>query len=64
MAMVLPMDFYDRSDVMTISLHENPKMLFPGTGYEDEIGEGEGKGYCVNLPLPVGHLRSGLHEGL
>ena len=46
--------FYDRSDVMTVSLHENPKMLFPGTGYEEEIGEGEGKGYCVNLPLPVG----------
>jgi acetoin utilization protein AcuC len=46
--------FYDRSDVMTISLHENPKTLFPGTGFEDEIGEGEGRGYCVNLPLPVG----------
>jgi acetoin utilization protein AcuC len=46
--------FYDRSGVMTISLHENPKTLFPGTGFEDEIGEGEGKGYCVNLPLPVG----------
>lgn len=46
--------FYGRSDVMTISLHENPKMLFPGTGFEDEIGEGEGRGYCVNLPLPVG----------
>lgn len=46
--------FYDRSDVMTISMHENPKMLFPGTGFEDEIGEGPGKGYCVNLPLPVG----------
>jgi acetoin utilization protein AcuC len=46
--------FYGRSDVMTISLHENPKTLFPGTGFEDEIGEGEGRGYCVNLPLPVG----------
>jgi acetoin utilization protein AcuC len=46
--------FYERSDVMTISLHQNPKMLFPGTGFEDEIGEGEGKGYCVNVPLPVG----------
>lgn len=46
--------FYDRSDIMTISLHENPKMLFPGTGFEDEIGQGPGKGYCVNLPLPVG----------
>ncbi len=46
--------FYGRSDVMTISLHENPKILFPGTGFEDEIGEGEGRGYCVNLPLPTG----------
>lgn len=46
--------FKDRKDVMTISLHENPKILFPGTGFEDEIGEGPGKGYCVNLPLPAG----------
>ena len=46
--------FYHRSDVMTISLHENPKTLFPGTGFEDEIGEEAGRGYCVNLPLPVG----------
>jgi acetoin utilization protein AcuC len=46
--------FYDRSDVMTISLHESPKTLFPGTGFEDEIGTGAGKGYCVNVPLPVG----------
>ena len=46
--------FYDRSDVMTISFHENPKMLFPGTGFEDDIGEGAGRGYCVNLPLPAG----------
>jgi acetoin utilization protein AcuC len=46
--------FYDRSDVMTISLHENPTSLFPGTGFADEIGEGEGKGYCVNIPLPIG----------
>ena len=46
--------FYDRSDVMTISLHQNPKTLFPGTGFADEIGDGPGKGYCVNVPLPVG----------
>jgi acetoin utilization protein AcuC len=39
---------------MTISLHENPAVLFPGTGFEDEIGSGRGKGYCVNVPLPVG----------
>lgn len=46
--------FYDRSDVMTISLHQDPRTLFPGTGFADEIGTGEGKGYCVNIPLPVG----------
>jgi acetoin utilization protein AcuC len=45
---------YDRSDVMTISIHENPRVLFPGTGFVDEIGNGDGKGYCVNVPLPVG----------
>ncbi len=46
--------FYDRSDVMTISFHENPRMLFPGTGFENEIGTGKGKGFCVNVPLPIG----------
>jgi acetoin utilization protein AcuC len=46
--------FYDRSDVMTISFHQDPRTLFPGTGFADEIGTGQGKGYCVNVPLPVG----------
>lgn len=46
--------FYDRSDVMTISLHQNPRTLFPGTGFENEIGTGSGRGYCVNIPLPIG----------
>jgi acetoin utilization protein AcuC len=46
--------FYDRSDVMTISFHESPGTLYPGTGHEDEIGSGQGEGYCVNVPLPIG----------
>jgi acetoin utilization protein AcuC len=46
--------FYERSDVMTISFHESPEALFPGTGFVEEIGKGEGKGYCVNVPLPIG----------
>jgi len=46
--------FYDRRDVMTMSFHESPGTLFPGTGREDEIGSGQGRGYCVNVPLPVG----------
>ncbi len=44
--------FYDRSDVMTISIHESGKYLFPGTGFPEETGEGQGKGYSVNFPLP------------
>ena len=46
--------FYEDPQVLTISLHQNPRTLFPGTGFEDEMGEGAGKGYCVNVPLPIG----------
>jgi len=46
--------FYERADVMTVSLHQDGRTLFPGTGFADEIGTGEGEGYCVNLPLPPG----------
>jgi len=34
--------FYDRSDVMTVSFHQDPKTLFPGTGFANEIGAGAG----------------------
>ncbi len=46
--------FYNRSDVLMISLHEDGRFIFPGTGAVDEIGEGDGRGYTVNIPLPVG----------
>ena len=46
--------FYQRADVMTLSFHESGKTLYPGTGFEEEIGEGPGQGYSVNFPLPVG----------
>ncbi len=46
--------FYERSDVMTVSLHQSGTTLFPGTGFEVEIGHGAGRGYSVNFPLPVG----------
>jgi acetoin utilization protein AcuC len=46
--------FYSSSDVMVISLHESGKTLFPWTGFENEIGEGAGRGFNVNVPLPVG----------
>jgi len=46
--------FYRRNDVLTISLHESGKTLFPWRGFEHEIGEGAGLGYNVNVPLPAG----------
>jgi len=46
--------FYRRNDVMTVSFHESGKTLFPWGGFEDEIGEGAGLGYNVNLSLPPG----------
>jgi len=39
---------------MVISMHESGATLFPGTGFENEIGDGAGRGYTVNIPLPVG----------
>lgn len=46
--------FYERPDVFTISLHESGKTLFPWGGFENEIGEGAGRGFNVNVPLPAG----------
>jgi acetoin utilization protein AcuC len=43
--------FYDDPRVLTISLHESGRYLFPGTGFPGEIGEGEARGTSLNLPL-------------
>ena len=43
--------FYDDPDVLTISLHESGRHLFPGTGEPGEVGEGAARGTSVNLPL-------------
>lgn len=44
--------FYDRDRVLTISLHQDGRTLFPGTGFVDEMGSGPGLGFSVNIPLP------------
>jgi acetoin utilization protein AcuC len=54
--------FYDRNDVMTVSLHESGKTLFPGDGFVNEIGIGPGKGYNLNIPLPVGTYDAAYEE--
>jgi acetoin utilization protein AcuC len=43
--------YYDTDQVMTISLHESGIYFYPGTGFENEIGVGSGRGYSVNVPL-------------
>ena len=45
--------FYESDQVLTISLHESGYSLFPGTGFEYEIGSGRGEGFSVNLPFPA-----------
>ena len=47
--------FYDRDDVLTVSLHADPKRFYPFFwGYDSEQGTGPGHGFNVNLPLPRG----------
>lgn len=43
--------FYRNPKVLTISTHENGRYLFPGTGFETEMGEGEGFGFTLNIPF-------------
>ena len=47
--------FYDRADVLYISLHGDPAEAFPYfSGFADETGAGAGAGFTLNLPLPPG----------
>ncbi len=43
--------FYQDDRVLTISLHETGKTLYPWSGFENETGSGAGTGYNVNIPL-------------
>jgi len=46
------------SRVLFISIHQDPRTVYPGKGFVDEIGEGEGRGYSVNIPLLPGSTKS------
>ncbi|WP_323775715.1 GNAT family N-acetyltransferase [Leisingera sp.] len=44
--------FYDRADVLTVSIHGDPSFAYPYfTGFRDETGQGSGAGYNLNIPL-------------
>ncbi len=44
--------FLEDPSVLYLSTHQYPH--YPGTGWIDEVGKGEGEGYTVNVPLPAG----------
>jgi len=46
--------FYTRADVLTISVHQSGYTIFPGSGFVEDLGNGPGKGYAVNVPLHPG----------
>lgn len=43
--------FEERKDVLFCSVHQHPLTLYPGTGFAEERGRGEGLGYTVNVPM-------------
>ena len=61
--------FYNRSDVLTVSIHGHPSFAYPYfSGFRDETGAGPGAGYNLNIPLPE-HItpdqhRNAVAEGL
>ncbi|OIP39053.1 MAG: acetylpolyamine amidohydrolase [Deltaproteobacteria bacterium CG2_30_63_29] len=45
--------FYERDDVLTVSIHGHPSFAYPYfSGFAEERGEGAGQGFNVNFPLP------------
>ncbi|WP_110650058.1 histone deacetylase family protein [Salinicola peritrichatus] len=57
--------FYERDDVMYISIHGDTTNFYPGvSGFEDERGRGAGYGYNLNLPMPHGSKESVFFERL
>jgi acetoin utilization protein AcuC len=53
--------FWDDPRVLTISLHESGRTLFPGSGFAGDVGGPKAKGLAVNVALPAGTTDSGWH---
>jgi len=48
-------EYFSRNpEVLQVDLHQDPSTIYPGTGYAEEIGQGKGEGFTVNVPLPRG----------
>ncbi len=46
--------FINDPNVLYISIHQDPRTIFPGSGFIEEIGNGDGEGCNINIPLPPG----------
>lgn len=44
--------FYEEPRVLFIDIHQDPRTLYPGTGFIHQIGKGAGEGFTVNIPMP------------
>jgi acetoin utilization deacetylase AcuC-like enzyme len=46
--------FYKDPSVLNMSIHQDPHSFYPGHGFVNQIGEGAGRGYTINFPVPAG----------
>ncbi|UCG35449.1 MAG: hypothetical protein JSW17_01215, partial [Candidatus Omnitrophota bacterium] len=46
--------FYEDPSVLFVDIHQDPRTVYPGTGFIQEIGKDKGEGFTVNIPLPPG----------
>ncbi len=58
--------FWESQQVLFISIHQDPRTLYPGRGFAHEVGAGVGRGYTVNVPMPpyagFGHYERAMDE--
>jgi len=45
--------FYTDPRVLFVDVHQDPSTLYPGIGFINDVGEGDGRGFTVNLSMPV-----------
>ena len=45
--------FYEDPTVLLIDLHQDPRTLYPGSGFTHQIGSGSGEGFTINIPMPL-----------
>jgi len=55
--------FWNDPQVLTISLHESGRTLFPGSGFPDDVGGPNARGTAINIPFPAGTTDDVWHAG-